>query len=813
MLVLATVFTLLLSFWHRDALFAFAAPPTSASRDIVDTGYAKYLGNRTFPNTVAYLGIPYAEPPLGPRRFRAPLPLNTTRVRFETKGKVVDATEYPEFCIQGTTGGGDAGGAGSEDCLKVNIYAPAGATRRSKLPVLFYIHGGGYIYGNPRNWPFEHWVNQSPNVVIVSVYYRLSSFGFLSVPELRDSANGDLNPGFIDQIQALRWVKENIASFGGDPSKVTINGESAGGASVELHLVARVGQGERLFRGAIAQSVYRTPLPTPEQQTPLFQYYADKAGCGGGSVAEQLDCLRKAPVSALARAQDSAASPDFTASGYNTFHPVVDGKVIRDFPTRLISEGKFARVPLIVGATTNETLSGGTDVGVALRRFFPSITEEDITELEQAYPIQSFSSGSLRFQTVTGDSQLKCANTILGTAFSQSVGTWVYRYNQRNPTNPSPSVTHAAENWMMFLGTNTGFNGTTTFSDMTPVETAFASELIAYWLSFVRSGDPNSFKLSRSPSLAMVSITISAAAKPPSLAKGLPITLDVSGEATIRDVKTKIAEKFPKFKTARQKLSLKGDKKALDDDAKLATVFSGKLDGAELQVKDLGPQVSWRTVFLVEYGGPLLIHPWIYYFQNAWYGKEFEHSTLQKYVFVFVMLHFLKRELETLFVHRFSHGTMPLFNIFKNSAHYHILSGFMLAFDIYAPKFKEGSHHIVGSYRNNETYLWAFAGLWAFAEVSNLHTHITLRNLRPPGTRVRAIPQGYGFNLVSCPNYFFETLGWAVICAMTNTLSAYIFLGVSAVQMTLWALKKHKNYKKEFGKEYPRRKAIFPFVL
>jgi hypothetical protein len=106
MLVLAAVFTLLLSFRHRDALFAFAAPSTSASsRDIVDTGYAKYLGNRTSPNTVAYLGIPYAEPPLGSRRFRAPLPLNTARVRAETKGQVVDAMEYPEFCIQGTTGG------------------------------------------------------------------------------------------------------------------------------------------------------------------------------------------------------------------------------------------------------------------------------------------------------------------------------------------------------------------------------------------------------------------------------------------------------------------------------------------------------------------------------------------------------------------------------------------------------------------------------------------------------------------------------------------------------------------------------------
>lgn len=135
------------------------------------------------------------------------------------------------------------------------------------MPVLVYIHGGGYIFGNPANWPFDHWVHQSPNVVIVSVYYRLSSFGFLAHPSFKnDPSLGDLNAGFLDQVQALKWVNEHIASFGGDPKKVTINGESAGGASVELHLVANAGAEKRLFRGAIAQSVYRIPLPLPEQQ-------------------------------------------------------------------------------------------------------------------------------------------------------------------------------------------------------------------------------------------------------------------------------------------------------------------------------------------------------------------------------------------------------------------------------------------------------------------------------------------------------------------------------------------------------------------
>jgi carboxylesterase type B len=121
-----------------------------------------------------------------------------------------------------------------------------------------------YVYGNPASWPFDHWVHQNQNVVVVSVYYRLSSFGFLTTPAFADATVGDLNAGFLDQIEALRWIKENIASFGGNPNQVTISGESAGGSSVELHLVAK--NVERLFHRAIAQSVYRTPLPTPEQQ-------------------------------------------------------------------------------------------------------------------------------------------------------------------------------------------------------------------------------------------------------------------------------------------------------------------------------------------------------------------------------------------------------------------------------------------------------------------------------------------------------------------------------------------------------------------
>ncbi|KIK03015.1 hypothetical protein K443DRAFT_95874 [Laccaria amethystina LaAM-08-1] len=492
LVILSVTFLVLATYTFRERLLSITASIgvfSTRDQDIIDTGYAKYQGNRTFPNTVAYLGIPYAEPPLGDRRFRAPVALDTGRIARSSKSTVVDATKFPDFCIQGTTGGGNAGEAGSEDCLKVNIYAPVGAKRGSNLPILVYIHGGGYIFGNPANLPFDHWIQQSPNVVIVSVYYRLSSFGFLATPAFRDPAYGDLNAGFLDQIEALRWVKRNIAAFGGDSTKVTINGQSAGGSSVGLHLVAE--EGDVLFRAAIVQSLYRTPLPSPEEQESLFQFYARTAGCHAGSVASKMACLRNASVSALARAQDAAMysssclkNCDSIASGYQVFHPVVDGKIITDFPTKSILNDKFARVPLIVGtvthsspsrnrATTNETISGGTDVSAALRKFFPSLSDNGIAAIER--------------------------RTLMGESFAPHSNVWTYRYNQPNPTFPGFGVHHAAENWMMFRGTNTRLNGTTIFTPMSPISTAFAEELIAYWLSFVRSGNPNTYRLTRSP--------------------------------------------------------------------------------------------------------------------------------------------------------------------------------------------------------------------------------------------------------------------------------------------------------------------------
>jgi len=312
----------------------------------------------------------------------------------------------------------------------------------------------------------------------------------------------------------------------------------------------------------------------------------------------------------------------------------------------------------------------------------------------------------------------------------------------------------------------------------------------------------------------MTSLTISATGKS-TLFQDFPISLKISESedvATVADVKAALAAKLPRFYVERQKLTLKGESKALDDDASLAA--AGVRDGDELVVKDLGSQVSWKTVFLVEYAGPLVIHPVLYYLPSVFYGGAVQHSKLQKYVYAMTMAHFAKRELETLFVHRFSHATMPLRNIFKNSFHYHVLSGLFLAYPIYGPTYGANSGYITGTRRSDPLFIWTCAGIWLFAELSNLSTHLTLRNLRPPGSKKRAIPHGYGFGLLSCPNYFFESVAWSTVAYMTGSWAAWLFWAVSTIQMMTWATKKQRAYKKEFGKEYPRqRKAMIPFLF
>lgn len=248
---------------------------------------------------------------------------------------------------------------------------------------------------------------------------------------------------------------------------------------------------------------------------------------------------------------------------------------------------------------------------------------------------------------------------------------------------------------------------------------------------------------------------------------------------------------------------------ALSDDAALE-------DGEGLLFKDLGPQISWKWVFVAEYLGPLLLYP-IFFLQPAWiYGEEALAVSVKDAVWVREVqvaalvawtVHYAKRELETLFVHRFSHATMPLMNLAKNCSYYWGFAAYVSYF-VNHPLYTPPPPDLV----------YSGACLFYFMEIGNFTCHWTLRQLRPPGTRIRAIPTGGLFDYVTCPNYTYEILAWFGFNLMTSTVAGGLFMLAGATQMIIWAQGKHRNYRKEFngndGKPlYPKsRKMLVPFI-
>jgi len=282
----------------------------------------------------------------------------------------------------------------------------------------------------------------------------------------------------------------------------------------------------------------------------------------------------------------------------------------------------------------------------------------------------------------------------------------------------------------------------------------------------------------------------------------------VQPSTSVKDLKVQIQSANKKWSIHRQALRLEVRGKMLKDSD---TIESLNLrSGSKLYVKDLGPQISWTTVFLAEYAGPLLVYLWIY--QRPWifYGDASKAaiSTTAHIAAGCYTVHYVKRLLETIFVHRFSHATMPLSNLFKNCSYYWGFTGYV-AYHVNHPLFTSPS----------TVQVYGALAAFMFCELGNFAIHINLRNLRPPGTSVRKIPVPDSnpftvlFNYVSCPNYFYEFGAWFWFSVMTQCLPAFLFAGAGMFQMTLWALAKHRNYKKEF-KDYPKqRKAIIPFIL
>lgn len=248
---------------------------------------------------------------------------------------------------------------------------------------------------------------------------------------------------------------------------------------------------------------------------------------------------------------------------------------------------------------------------------------------------------------------------------------------------------------------------------------------------------------------------------------------------------------------------------ALKDESKTVAEY---LEGQTVLVfKDLGLQVSWRLVYMIEYAGPIFIYTLLYLCPGCVYGTSAERTFTQTIGFLMLVGHFIKRELESMFVHRFSSATMPFSKLPINCAYYWAFNSLLIGWFFFHPLYTEPDF--------SPLVKQVLVGSFVVFEVLNGITHLTLRNLRKLGTKERGIPTGFGFGLVSCANYFWEICAWGSFAVFSKTASAYLFFIASVAILTKWALERHYRYKKEFdGKEgrplYPKgRKALIPFVI
>jgi para-nitrobenzyl esterase len=308
----------------------------------IDSGYVAGSGTAVR----SYKGIPFAAPPVGQLRWRAPQPLKPwTTIRI--------ARSFSTPCIQSNAVPGIGSFATSEDCLTVNVWTPA-KRADEKLAVLFSIHGGGFEIGSSAASVYNGERLASQGVVVVTINYRVGVLGFLAHPELsKESQSGSGNYGLLDMLAALRWTQKNIAAFGGDPGNVTIWGESAGGSAVSLLLVVPEASG--LFHKAIANSAWCMLYPMRRlQENWAGREASESTGAKMGTLA---DLRAKSTEEVLKLDQGVTRAGilgDDSIERSAIFRPIVDGVVLPDDPANLFAAGKFHRVPLIMGTNADE---------------------------------------------------------------------------------------------------------------------------------------------------------------------------------------------------------------------------------------------------------------------------------------------------------------------------------------------------------------------------------------------------------------------------------------------------------------------------
>lgn len=454
-------------------IFAAETPQPTAT-----TMQGKVAGTWVKSNTQkAFLGIPYATPPVGDLRWKAPQPPSAW------KG-VRDATKYGNRCEQWHIWEDyifqDAGP--SEDCLFLNIYTPPTAKPGSKLPVMVWIHGGGFIAGSGDEPRYSNSALVAQNVILVTINYRLGVMGFLASEDLAKEQGGHAgNYGLMDQVAALRWVKANISAFGGNPSNVTIFGESAGSFAVSALSVAPSAQG--LFHKMIGESGgffgNARSASTADERGKRDQEWVDSLG------VKNLAELRALPIDKILDAAKKRRGGGFSA--------LIDGRFLLEPVAETYAAGKQAHVPSLIGWNRDER--AGT------------LSKDMTVEKWKAYATEHYGAKADEFLAAfpgADQKQVTQSANDLTTAQFIGLGTWrwveaqaktgrapVYRYRFDRPApierlHPYGYAFHSSELEFVF-GTLDVRHGAT----WQPEDRKLSNEVVHYWTNFARSGDPN----------------------------------------------------------------------------------------------------------------------------------------------------------------------------------------------------------------------------------------------------------------------------------------------------------------------------------
>ncbi|XP_077180790.1 cholinesterase-like [Paroedura picta] len=494
--------------WWSFLVLSLLGPKSSADNATVVVTSSGPIQGKHLPagskTVTAYLGIPYAEPPVGKLRFQKPVP-------HQPWSPILDATNFGHSCPQVSLSGiPEAANFKpntpiSEDCLFLNVWVPH---PRPSAPaaVLVSIHGGGFYLGTA-SLPISDgaFLAATQNVLVVSMNYRLGALGFLSLPP---AAPG--NMGLWDQQLALRWVRENAAAFGGDPTRITIFGVSAGGASVSHHLLSPGSQ--PLFARAVLQSGTATApwaWVSPEEAKRRALSLAGMMGCTEGEDTDIVSCLQEKKMEDFQTYMFLVVNPKIVLN--LPFVPTTDGDFLPDDPQKLVESRRFQSKPIMIGTTSdegsifvylaapsshkfNESLLTSEELLMHLNTTIPNATEDFIQSIALTYSKEEPEGPAQNRSALTqawGDYFFVCPANRIATETAKN-GSPVYAYTFTHCTNGSfwpewMGAAHGSEIPYLF-GTLTFFLRTNeTYTD---AELELTSKMMQYWAEFARSGNP-----------------------------------------------------------------------------------------------------------------------------------------------------------------------------------------------------------------------------------------------------------------------------------------------------------------------------------